>query len=51
MLSVFVVMVLVDIFSLNVAATVVETETPVELSVGLTDEVVGRMRSGNPVFS
>ena len=39
---VFVVMLLVDIFLLNVTATVVETETPVELSVGLTEETVGR---------
>ena len=42
---VFVVMLLVDIFLLNVTATVVETETPVELSVGLTEERVGRVRS------
>ena len=42
MLSVFVVMLLVDIILLNVTATVVETETPVELSVGLTEETVGR---------
>ena len=40
-LSVFVVIVLVDIVSLNVTATVVETETSVELSVGLTEETVG----------
>ena len=39
---VFVVMLLVDIFLLNVTATVVETETLVELSVGLTEETVGR---------
>ena len=42
MLSVFVVMLLVDIILLNVTATVVETETLVELSVGLTEETVGR---------
>ena len=42
MLSEFVVMLLVDIFLLNVTATVVETETPVELSIGLTEETVGR---------
>ena len=40
-LSVFVVIVLVDIVSLNVTATAVETETSVELSVGLTEETVG----------
>ena len=40
-LSVFVVIVLVDIVSLNVTETVVETETSVELSVGLTEETVG----------
>jgi len=34
-LSVFVVIVLVDIVSLNVTATVVDTETSLELSVGL----------------
>ena len=42
---VFVVMLLVDIFLLNVTATVVETETSVELSVGLKEETVGRLRS------
>ena len=42
---VFVVMLLVDIFLLNVTATVVEVETSVELSVGLTEERVGRVRS------
>ena len=45
MLSVFVVIVLVDIVSLNVTATAVETETSVELSVGLTEETVGRVVS------
>ena len=40
-LSVFVVIVLVDIVSLNVTATVVDTETSLELSVGLTEETVG----------
>jgi hypothetical protein len=40
-LSVFVVIVLVDIDLLNVTATVVEAETSVELSVGLTEETVG----------
>ena len=44
-LSVFVVIVLVDIVSLNVTATVVETETSVELSVGLTEETVGAVVS------
>jgi|TARA_B110000881_G_C18245264_1_gene350585 hypothetical protein len=34
-------MVLVDIASLNVTSTVVETETSVELSVGEIDETVG----------
>ena len=46
-LSVFVVMELVDIFLLNVTATVVETETLVELSVGLTEETVGRIVSSS----
>ena len=45
MLSVFVEIVLVDIVSLNVAATVVETETSVELLVGLTEETVGTVVS------
>ena len=45
MLSVFVVIVLVDIVSLNVTATAVETETSVELSVGLTEESVGAVVS------
>ncbi len=40
-LSVFVAIVLVDIVSLNVTATVVDTETSLELSVGLTEETVG----------
>ena len=48
---VFVVMLLVDIFLLNVTATVVETETSVELSMGLTEETVGRVRSSYPCFS
>ena len=42
MLSVFVVMELVNIFLLNVTATVVDIETLSELSVGLTEETVGR---------
>jgi hypothetical protein len=41
----------VDIFSLNVATIVVETATPVELSAGLTDEMVGLLRSEAPFFS
>ena len=48
---VFVVMLLVDIFLLNVTATVVEVETSVELSVGLTEETVGRMPFSYPSFS
>ena len=40
-LSVLVVIVLVDIDSLNVTATVVETATLVELSSGLTESTVG----------
>ena len=44
---VFVVMLLVNIFLLNVTATVVETETLVELSVGLTEETVGRIVSSS----
>jgi hypothetical protein len=40
-LSVFVVIVLVDTVSLNDTATVVEIETSIELSVGLTEETVG----------
>ena len=40
-LSVLVVIVLVDIVSLNVTATVVETATLVELSSGLTEVTVG----------
>ena len=44
---VFVVMELVNIFLLNVTATVVETETLVELSVGLTEETVGRLVSSD----
>ena len=41
MLSVLVVIVLVDIDSLNVTATVVETATLVELSSGATESTVG----------
>jgi hypothetical protein len=48
-LSVFVVMELVNIFLLNVTATVVDTETLVELSVGLTEETLGRL--SYPYFS
>ena len=44
-LSVFVVIVLVDIDSLNVTATVVETATLVELSSGLTEATVGAVVS------
>ena len=44
-LSVLVVIVLVDIVSLNVTATVVETATLVELSVGLTEATVGAVVS------
>ena len=40
-LSVFVVIVLVDIVLLNVTTTVVDTGTSLELSVGLTEETVG----------
>ena len=49
MSSVFVVMELVNIFVLNVTPTVVETETSVELSVGLTEETVGRLVVVNPL--
>ena len=49
MLSVFVVMELVNIFLLNVTATVVDTETLVELSVGFTEETLGRL--SYPYFS
>ena len=45
MLSVFVVIELVNIFLLNVTATVVDTETLVELSVGLTEDIVGAVVS------
>ena len=45
MLSVFVVIVLVEIASLNVTATAVETETSVELSVGETEVTVGAVVS------
>ena len=44
-LSVLVVIVLVDIVSLNVTATVVETATLVELSSGLTESTVGAVVS------
>ena len=44
-MSVFDEMVLVDIASLNVTATVVETEMSVELSAGLTEESVGAVVS------
>jgi hypothetical protein len=44
-LSVFVVIVLVDIDSLKVTATVVETATLVELSSGLTESTVGAVVS------
>ena len=46
---VFVVIELVNIFLLNVTATVVETETFVELSVGLTEATVGRSVVVNPL--
>ena len=49
-LSVFVVIVLVNIVSLNVTATVVDTETSLELSVGLTEETVGAVDTA-PNFS
>jgi hypothetical protein len=48
-LSVFVVIVLVDIVSLNVTATVVEKDTSVELSVGEIEEIVGAVVSENVV--
>ena len=41
----FVVIVLVDIVSLNVTATVVDTATLVELSSGLTESTVGAVVS------
>ena len=44
-LSVLVVIALVDIDSLNVTATVVETATLVALSSGLTEETVGAVAS------
>ena len=44
-LSVFVVIVLVDIVLLNVTATLVDTETSVELSVGEIEETVGTVFS------
>ena len=48
-LSVFVVIVLVDIVSLNVTAIAVEKETSVELSVGEIEETVGAVKSANVV--
>ena len=48
---VFVVAVLVEIFSLNVTAIVVETTTSEELSVGLIEEMMGLMVSSAPNFS
>ena len=48
-LSVFVVIVLVDIASLNVTVTVVEKDTSVELSVGEIEETVGAVRSAEVV--
>ena len=48
-LSVFVVIVLVDIVSLNVTATVVEKDTSVELSVGEIEETVGAVKSAKVV--
>ena len=48
-LSVFVVIVLVDIASLNVTAIVVETETSVELSVGEIKDTVGAVKSAKVV--
>ena len=50
-LSVLVVIVLVDIDSLNVTATLVETAIFVELSSGLTDSTVGAIVSGVDVLS
>ena len=44
-MCVFVVMLLVDIILLNVTATVVETETLVELSEGLSEDTVGAVTS------
>ena len=43
---VFVVMLLVDIVSLNVTEIVVAGELNVELSVGLTDKISGGVDSG-----
>ena len=51
MLSIFDVMVLVDITSLNVTATMVETEMSVELSIGLTEEIMGAVVSVIVVLS
>ncbi len=48
-LSVFVVIVLVDIVSLNVTATVVEKDTSEELSIGEIEETVGAVVSENVV--
>jgi len=50
-LSVLVVIVLVDIDSLNVTATLVETAIFVELSSGLTDATVGAVVSEVDVLS
>ena len=48
---VFVVAVLVEIFSLNVTAIEVLTATSEELSVGLIEEIMGLMVSAAPNFS
>ena len=48
---VFVVAVLVEIFSLNVTEIVVATVTSEELSVGLIEEMMGLMVSSAPNFS
>jgi len=45
----FVVMELVNIFLLNVTTAAVDTKTLVELSVGLTEETLGRL--SYPYFS
>ena len=49
MLTVFVVMELVNMFLLNVTATVVDIGTLSELSVGLTEKTVGRLVVVNPL--
>ena len=49
MLFVFVVMELVNIFLLNVTTAAVDTITLEELSVGLTEETLGRL--SYPYFS